>query len=142
MGYIDPDYYKNDYKGAEITDTVELERFIERASDVIDQATNFVIVNQDFKSLAQFLQNQVKKATAAQVEFYVMQGGYEDVNAGTQAAGNVSIGAFSYGGSAGEENASKQELRISPATLEHLKPTGLLYQGLDVIHNAYYSANS
>ena len=95
---------------------------------------------QEFEQLAQFLQDQVKKATAAQVEFYVMQGGYEDVNAGTQPQGSVNIGSFSY--SAGGNGSNKQTNRISPATLEHLKPTGMLYQGLGVVHDVYYSAHS
>ena len=40
MGYITLDYYQNDYKGAEIADTNELELYIERASESVDQATN------------------------------------------------------------------------------------------------------
>ncbi|WP_077616887.1 hypothetical protein [Caenibacillus caldisaponilyticus] len=136
MGYIDADYYQNTYRGADAGS--ELDKYIERASDLIDQVTGFKI--SDFNALAPVVQEYVKKATAAQVEYYVVMGGDADVNAGAQTIGNVSIGSFSYGGS--QANDNKNADRISPNALAYLEPTGLLYRGLDVVQRAHYSSNS
>src|SRR5690554_4264947 len=135
VAYIDADYYTNVYKGADAGD--DLDRYIERASDLVDQVTGYKI--KDFDSLPQFIQDQVKKATAAQVEFYVMQGGDEDVNAGNTDFARVQIGSFGYstGSERGMITESKAERRVSPATLAYLEPTGLLYRGLGVVHSVY-----
>src|SRR5690606_13188923 len=135
VAYIDADYYTNIYRGADAGD--DLEKYIERASDLIDQVTGYKI--RDFDSLPQFIQEQVKKATAAQVEFYVMQGGDEDVNAGNTDFARVAIDSFSYsvGSERGTSNSNRDEQRVSPATLAYLEPTGLLYRGLGVVHSVY-----
>ncbi|WP_077623837.1 hypothetical protein [Sediminibacillus massiliensis] len=131
MGYIDITYYRDDFKGKEEPDDTTIERYIERASDVIDQVTRYSVANYGIDNLATFLQKQVKKATAAQVEFYVEKDGDSEVNAGTEGdLGNVKVGTFSYGG--GGSTGNKQADRISPSALSYLEPTGLLYAGLDV----------
>lgn len=137
MAYITPEYYTDEYKGANAED--ELERYIQRASDLIDQVTNYTLHGVEFERLAQFIQDQVKKATAAQVEFYVVQGGVEEVDAGTADAGQVRVGSFSYGGGASKGGAGSRgkSARVSPTALGFLEPTGLLYRGLDVIDSAY-----
>lgn len=137
MGYITPEYYNNTYKGANAG--VELEKYIERATDLIDQVTGYEI--KDFDSLPDFIKNQVEKATAAQVEFYVMQGGDAALNAGANDLKTVGIGSFNYnvGSPDGQGGVgSKDSQRVSPSTLSFLKPTGLLYSGLDVSHNVFY----
>jgi hypothetical protein len=111
----------------------QLEKYIERASDAIDMATNYVLRGVEFEQLAQFLQEQIKKAVAAQVEYYVVMGGDAEVNAGQSNIGSVQIGSFSYGG----EQTSKQRF-ISPNALNYLSGTGLLYSGIGVVHNAIY----
>ena len=135
MGYITPEYYTDEYMGADAGS--ELEKYIKRASDLIDQVTGYKI--KDFDSLPPFVQEQVKKATAAQVEFYVIHGGDEDVNAGNTDFARVAIGSFSYSvGSERETSTSnRDEQRVSPATLAYLEPTGLLYRGLGVVHSVY-----
>lgn len=136
MPYITPEYYIDEYKGADAGE--DLDRYIQRASDMIDQVTNYALYGVEFERLAQFIQDQVKKATAAQVEFYVVQGGSEEVDAGTHDAGQVRVGSFSYGGSS-RSGASSQvgTSRISPTALGFLEPTGLLYRGIGVVDSAY-----
>lgn len=121
MGYITPDYYVSEYKGAKPPEG-ELEKYIERASDVIDQATNYVLSGREFERFAQFIQDQAKKATAAQVEHFVVNG----LNANTGDLSQVSAGNFSY------TVKDEAEKRISPEALEYLRPTGLLYRGVGV----------
>lgn len=137
MPYITPEYYIDEYKGADAGE--DLDRYIQRASDMIDQVTNYALAGVEFERLAQFIQDQVKKATAAQVEFYVVLGGSEEVDAGAHDAGQVRVGSFSYGGrgSGGGAGGRGEPARISPTALGFLEPTGLLYRGLDVVDSAY-----
>ncbi len=127
--YIDEQYYTETFRGADAGD--DLEKLIQRASDVIDQVTGYKLVGQDVEELPQFIRAQVKKAVAAQVEFYVARGGYEEVDAGAEGFQSVSIGSFRYdtGRSTGQENRNAD--RVSPAALQYLAPTGLLYTGLE-----------
>ena len=131
VAYIDAEYYNNTYKGVDAGD--DLDRYIERASDLVDQVTGYKIV--DLSALHPRIQELVKKATAAQVEFYVLNGGPEGVDGSTDGSfSQVSIGAFQY--QSGRINqqipAGKQEHRVAPAALAYLEPTGLLYQGVRV----------
>lgn len=131
MAYIDAEYYVNVYKGVDVGE--DFERYAERASDLIDQVTGYKIV--DLAVLHPRIQELVKKATAAQVEFYVLNGGPEGVDGSTDGSfSQVSIGAFQY--QSGRINqqipAGKQEHRVAPAALAYLEPTGLLYQGVRV----------
>ena len=135
MAYITPEYYTDIYRGADAGD--DLEKYIERASDLVDQVTGYKIM--DFENLPQFVKDQVMKATAAQVEYYVTQGGDEDVNAGNTDFARVAIGSFSYsvGSERGTSTSNRDEQRVSPATLAYLERTGLLYRVLGVVHSVY-----
>jgi hypothetical protein len=119
MSYIDYTYYTDVYKGVPI-DADTFSRLSERASELIDQVTNYTI--QDLSALPVFTQDQVKKATAAQVEYFVYAG--EQVLHGDNGMTDVRLGNFSY--SVGTQSA------ISPAVINYLRPTGLLYRGVTV----------
>jgi hypothetical protein len=120
MAYIDYTYYTDVYKGVPIQDADTFSRLSERASEIIDQVTNYTI--QDIATLPMFVQDQVKKATAAQVEYFVYAG--EQVLHGDNGMTDVRLGNFSY--SVGAQSA------ISPAVINYLRPTGLLYRGVTV----------
>ncbi len=128
MGYIDITYYKSEYKG-EITGDEQLEKYIERASEKVDMLTHYVLKGHEFTNLATFLQEQVKKATAAQTEFYVLNGGDTTFNTSDDMQ-NVSIGSFSYQ----TNNNSSVKNDVSERAIELLSPTGLLYSGIGVVH--------
>lgn len=133
--YIDHTYYNDVFKGEEV-DEPTFNKYARRASDLIDQVTNYSIANYEFSNLATFIQEQVKKAVAAQVEFYVIKGNPAELDAGDTVS-NVSIGSFSY--QEGNSNqSSNQSNRISPNAIEYLRVTGLLYQGLGVVNSAYH----
>ncbi|MET3504945.1 hypothetical protein [Halalkalibacter oceani] len=133
MPYITVDYYKNDYEGVPVEDA-DLPRFIKRASEVVDQVTNYAI--NDFERLAPFVQLQVKKATAAQVEFFQLNGGTSISITGDDVTG-VSIGKFSYGG--GVRSSGEADQTIAANLIDYLAPTGLLYSGIGVLDSAYTS---
>lgn len=121
MAYIDYTYYTNVYKGVPIPDADTFSRLSERATEIIDQLTGYAI--QDLAALPLFTQEQVKRATAAQVEYFALAG--YSVTHGVSEFQNVKLGDFSYstGGAAG---GATQNV-VSPAVLSYLRPTGLLY---------------
>lgn len=125
MAYIDYTYYTGVYKGVPIQDADTFSRLSERASELIDQVTNYTI--QDLAALPAFAQEQVKKATAAQVEYLVYAG--EQVLHGNNGMTDVRLGNFSY--SVGAQSAGTPSA-ISPAVINYLRPTGLLYRGVTV----------
>lgn len=135
MAYIDKQYYDDEFKGVPIEDVSAFSRYAERASDLIDQMTNYVLWGK-FDDFPPFIQEMVKKATAAQVEYYIVQGGPEEVDAGTNDAGQVRIGSFSYGNAGGsreDQSLNRQINRVSPSVIGYLAPTGILYRGVGVI---------
>jgi hypothetical protein len=131
MAYIDKQYYDNEYKGVPISDEDTFSRLAERASDIIDQMTGYLLHGQEFTQFAQFIQTQVKKAVAAQIEYMASFGG-ELASHGGGGFSSVNIGNFSYSEGEGTKNLSRNEQRTSPAVIEYLRPTGLLYRGVNV----------
>jgi hypothetical protein len=123
MPYIDYTYYVDTFKGTSIS-SEQFDLLVERASDLIDQITSYNLQGVDLTQQHQLIQNNVKKATAAQVEYMVTQGGELSIHGGSPAS--VSIGKFSY------QASSEQQPIISPAALNYLRPTGLLYRGVSV----------
>lgn len=131
MAYIDADYYNNVYKGTPVADTSLLERLINRASDQIDHIMNYKLQGVDLEKLASFIMQQVKKATAAQVEFLAING--ETSSTVREGAGGFSVGSYSENGmSAGASDAPGYYDRYAITVVDYLRPTGLLYTGVCV----------
>lgn len=135
MAYITQDFYNNTFKGEQEPDSNLLDRYIERASDIIDQLTGYKLNGIDFENLDPFIQSQVKKAVAAQVEYFVLNGG-DALSATGEAFPNASLGKFSYGGTMPNQ-ITREEQRFTPAAIGYLKPTGLLNNVVMVIDSAY-----
>lgn len=134
VGYIDQTYYQNTYVGTDIPST-DFPRLEARASDMIDELTRYQI--DDLSTLDAFTQKQVKKAVASQVEYLFTRGG-EEANHGSGNVTSANIGHFSYDdGNGANENLSREAIRTSPAVIGLLKPTGLLYTGVNA--NATYT---
>jgi hypothetical protein len=131
MGYIDYTYYKKEYKGLEIEEN-EFPRLATRAEEVIDELTGYKLKSTGvaLDALPIFIAAQVKKATAAQVEYLSLQG--NGTEHGESDISSVSIGSFSYSEGQNPERLGRDERRTSPAVTGHLVPTGLLYKGLRV----------
>ncbi|NTU28272.1 hypothetical protein HPX95_19235 [Bacillus tequilensis] len=129
MGYIDIDYYRKTYVGESEENDEVLNKYIRRASDLIDQLTNFRIKNGAINLAANsFIDENVKKATAAQVEYYVLNGG--DTIGVSDDMSSVSIGGFNY--SKANPELTRNQKRVSPTTIAYLQFTGLLYSGIEV----------
>lgn len=131
MPYIDVDYYNNDYEGTPVADETLLKRMIKRASEQIDSIIGYKLQGVDFTKVAPFIRDQVKKATAAQVEFLAING----ITSATvsEGGGGFSVGSYSENGmSAGANEAPSHHDLYAISVTEYLKPTGLLYAGIDV----------
>ncbi|MBM6648989.1 hypothetical protein [Bacillus sp. RIT 809] len=131
MPYIDVDYYNNDYEGTPVADITLLKRMIKRASEQIDSIIGYKLQGVDFDKVAPFIRDQVKKATAAQVEFLAING----ITSATvsEGGGGFSVGAYSENGmSAGAADAPSHYDRYAITVVDYLRPTGLLYSGVCV----------
>jgi hypothetical protein len=126
MPYVDYSYYTDDFKGVSVTQE-DFDRLVRRASDKIDSLTSYVLHRVEFTQLAQLIQENVKKATAAQVEYLVTQGGELAVHGDEPSS--ISISNFSYS----TESAGQGPRAVSPVVLEYLRPTGLLYRGVSTL---------
>jgi len=131
MPYIDVDYYNNEYKGTPVSDTSLLERLITRASEQIDHIIDYKLEGVNFDQLAPFINKQVKKATAAQVEFLAING--ETSATVSEGTGGFSVGSYSEDGvSAGDNNAANFYTQYAISVPKFLRPTNLLYTGVCV----------
>lgn len=129
MPYITEDYYKNEYEGTPVPGDA-FNRLAKRSSEIIDMLTNHALKFNELASLPSFVQEQVKKATAAQVEYLLTNG--EDKAQGAGGYGQVRAGNFTYGDRAGADALSREQQMTSAAVISHLEPTGLLYRGVSV----------
>jgi len=125
MGYITAEYYNDTFMGSDAGDNIH--RLIDIASDTLDHVTGYKLQGKDLETdYNDFIVEQVKKATASQVEYLVLNGGVESLHSGEYS--QVSLGNFSYNESEGK---SEKPSMISTMMLRYLSPTGLLYNGVD-----------
>ncbi len=130
MDYITVEYYKDTFQGTPATSDAELAALIHRASDLIDTLTRYIIPRAGLGNCPPFVQEQVQKATAYQVEYYIQNGGLATANSGQGvAADSVTIGKFHMSQARTGKQAATNS-RISPAAYSCLEPTGLLYRGV------------
>ena len=138
MAYITYDEYVAIY-GQNITE-VDFPMYAENASDLIDAVTRYQIVQcGGISALPPLVQNLVKKATAAQVLYFV-QNGLDTVMSGQTGQG-FTVGKVSIGGAfSGSGGQTAAQLMISPAVGVLLEQTGLMERSvpcLDPSRNAY-----
>ena len=129
VSYIDSTYYNDTYMGKPPTPSMDISRLIMRASEVIDKLTAFRIAKGEviLAEAHPFVQESVKKATAAMVEYYVINGGYErDIEVDQESS--VNIGSFSYSVS---DKEGKKGMAVPNQVMEYLTHTGLLYTGIN-----------
>lgn len=128
MSYVDLSYYLDTYGGdwPEHLTSEDFTKFETRASLVIDSLTSSNIQAQGFENLHPLVQQAIKNAVCAQIEYMLKNG--TDALHGVQ-PGSVHIGNFSYQVSSPSNNGNNG---ISPEAILHLSSSGLLYQGVMV----------
>ena len=133
IGLISLDYYKNTYYGEDPDNDTELTKLIIRASDDV---TAFCLWNnldglEDFNDV---VKNCVFKATAAQTEWYVLNGETYNNDDST----SVSISKYSYGGNT---KANANGVQLCQRALLYLEQLGLDYRGVSCRRINQYLAN-
>jgi hypothetical protein len=121
MGYIDKQFYDEVFNGTPI-DEEAFAGLEMKASNAIDSATNYRLTGKDLQKQPIFIQDNLKMAVAAQMEFMNSQGGGMLLHGSSPAS--VSIGGFSY--SEGGSGAKA----LSEMAYGFLSAAGLLYMGV------------
>ena len=125
MVYVDEMYYNNTFQG-ELVDSADFPSLCERAGELIEELTLYRLTPLTFPTMPEDVQEIVKKAVCAQIEYLDANGGSDlDNGSGIQGA---TLGKFSYSGSTGA-NGSTEQSRFSPRAERLLWPTGLTYRG-------------
>lgn len=125
MAYVDEEYYNNTFHG-ELVDSADFPSLCERAGELIEELTLYRLTPLTFPTMPEDVQEIVKKAVCAQIEYLDANGGSDlDNGSGIQGA---TLGKFSYSGSTGA-NGSTEQSRFSPRAERLLWPTGLTYRG-------------
>lgn len=123
MSYIDKDYYDNEYEGDSLTDE-EFSKVNKRSQDIIDSLTRYQIPQIGFDNLKDSVQELIKKAVCAQIQYFKVEGIESNINGVSSSSQSVSISGFSY--SSSQPSSSRQINRVSPSTLMYLEGTCLL----------------
>lgn len=135
MLYITPEYYRDEYMGVPVPEE-ELPRLIKRASEAIDGITHYRIVNYGYNNFTPFIQGQIKKATAAQVEF-LNQNGELAGSVIEGSGGGFTIGKYSESAPSGSGGVRMTD-RFALTVIDYLTPTGLLYSGVRTVQRRRY----
>lgn len=130
MAYIDYQYYASDYYGTAIA-ADEFPQYERRAEDLIDMITQYRVKQSGLSSFPALTQELVKKAVAAQVEYYGING--IDVSSAGITSPGFTVGKVSVNGGTWTGKKSM----VSPEATMYLEQTGLLNRGVDVYSSQY-----
>lgn len=123
--YITQEYYTNTFHG-EPVDDADFPSLCERASELVEEITMYRVTELTLSAMPEVIQERVKKAVCAQIEYLDANGGSDMDNGNDlQSAG---LGKFNYTKPA-SANGSTQQSIYAPRSIRLLAPTGLLYRG-------------
>lgn len=125
MPYVDISYYIGTYKG-EPVDNADFPSLCMRAEELIEEMAMYRISPITVLAMPETVQERVKMAVCAQIEYLDANGGSDmDNGADLQSAG---LGKFNYTKSSGVNGSTEQSM-YAPRAIRLLAPTGLLYRG-------------
>lgn len=125
MPYVDISYYIGTYKW-EPVDNADFPSLCMRAEELIEEMTMYRISPITVLAMPETVQERVKMAVCAQIEYLDANGGSDmDNGADLQSAG---LGKFNYTKSSGVNGSTEQSM-YAPRAIRLLAPTGLLYRG-------------
>ena len=123
MPYVDEGYYCETFKGESVSDFPLLR---DRAEEIVEEMTMYRVTPVTMLAMPEDIQECIKKAVCAQIEYLDANGGSEmDNGADLQSVG---LGKFSYSKASGGDGSSSQSI-YAPRAQRLLFPTGLLYRG-------------
>lgn len=123
--YITESYYTDIFKG-ELVDCSDFPALCERAEEIVEEMTMYRVSSKTFSSFSEDVQERIKKAVCAQIEYLEANGG-SDMDNGTDLQ-SAALGKFNYTKSAGANGSTAQSI-YSPRAQRILFPTGLMYRG-------------
>lgn len=125
MPYVDREYYVGTFKG-EPVDDADFPSLCMRAEELIEEMTMYRVTPITVPAMPEAVQERVKMAVCAQIEYLDANGGADmDNGADLQSAG---LGRFNYTKSSGANGSTEQSM-YAPRAIRLLAPTGLLYRG-------------
>lgn len=124
MPYVDETYYNNTFQG-EPVDSADFPSLCLRAEEIVEEMSMYRLTPISYLAMPEDIQERVKKAVCAQMEYLSANGG-SDMDNGVDLQ-SAALGKFNYTRSG---NGSSQTL-YAPRALRILFPTGLLYRGGD-----------
>ncbi len=125
MSYVSQKYYEEQFRG-ESVDYADFPSLLARAEEVVEEMTMYRLTPQTFNEMPEALQERIKLAICAQIEYLDANGGSDmDNGSDLQSAG---LGKFSYTKASGT-NENMEQSMYAPRTRRILAPTGLLYRG-------------
>lgn len=125
MSYVTEEYYKGTFHG-ESVDTADFPSLLERASEIVEEMTMYRVTPVTILAMPEDVQERVKRAVCAQIEYLDANGGSDmDNGADLQSAG---LGKFNYTRASSTGGSTKQSV-YAPRAIRLLAPTGLLYRG-------------
>lgn len=125
MKYVTEDYYNETFHG-EPVDDADFHSLSERASEIVEEMTMYRVTPVTILAMPEDVQERVKKAVCAQIEYLDANGG-SDMDNGNDLQ-SASLGKFNYT-KASSASGSTQQSKYAPRALRILAPTGLLYRG-------------
>ena len=125
MPYVTEQYYHEDFHG-EPVEHAGFEVLCERAGEIVEEITMYRLTSEAMLIMPDHIQQLVKKAVCAQIEYLDANGGSElDHGFELQSA---RLGKFKY--SSGREKDSRSRPAVyAPRAMRILAATGLLYRG-------------
>ena len=114
MPYVDEAYYNDTFHG-EPVNTTDFPSLCLRAEEIVEEMTRYRLTPTSYLTMPGDMQERVKKAVCAQIE-------YLDAN------GGAGLGKFNYTRAAGTNGSTGQSV-YAPRAQRILFPTGLLYRG-------------
>lgn len=122
MPYVDIDYYTNTYKG-ESVDDADFPSLCERAGEIVEEMTMYKVTPVAILVMPECVQDRVKMAVCAQIEYLDANGGADmDNGVDLQSAG---LGKFNFTKASGANGRTEQSI-YAPRAVRILTPTGLL----------------
>ena len=125
MSYVDEACYNDTFYGEPI-DSADFPSLCERAGELVEELTLYRLTPITFLGMPESVQDLVKKAVCAQIEYLDANGG-SDLDNGAEIQ-SAALGKFNYSRSTGA-NGSAEQSRFSSRAERILWPTGLTYRG-------------
>ena len=122
--YLTLEYYRDTFQGNPVAED-EFPGLLCRASEIVEEMTLYRLSPDTFQGMSQEMQEKVRMAVAAQIEYLEANGGSE-VDNGTDLA-SATLGKFSYTKAGSGDSVSLA--KYAPRTQRILLSTGLLYRG-------------